>query len=131
MGAAKNPYLSYRQNQVETAGPGELLLMLYSGAISFLRRAREALAGGNMAEANRFLGRAQDIMCELMSSLNPDLPEISGGLFLLYEYIHHLLVQANVRKEAAPVDKAEKILVMLQETWQQALARPVTGNARG
>lgn len=131
MSSTRNPYFSYRQSQVETADPGELLLLLYGGAVSFLRRGREAMARDNVEEANRFLGRAQDILCELMSSLNPELPEIAGGLFLLYEYIHYLLVQGNVRKETVPLDEAEKLLLMLQETWQQALSATVPKAARG
>ncbi len=128
MGLSNNPYLNYRRNQVETAAPEELLLMLYRGAFSFIHRAREALAAGNLQETNRFLGRAQDILCELLGSLNPDLPELSGNLFRLYEYIHYLLVQANLSKEAGPLDEAEKLLGVLQEAWQDALAAPLAGN---
>lgn len=130
MGSVSNPYLSYRRNQVETAPPEELLLMLYRGALSFIHRARKALAEGKLEETNRFLGRAQDIVCELLSSLNPDLPEFFVNLFRLYEYIHYLLVQANLTKETAPLDEAEQLLEMLQETWQQALVQPVTENVR-
>jgi len=121
MAAIRDPYQSYRQNQVETADQATLLLMLYSGALKFLGQGRKAMQDNNIEESNRLLGRVQDILCELMGSLNPDLPEISGNLFQLYEYMHHLLVQANIKKDTAPVDEVEKLLTSLLEAWQAAI----------
>jgi flagellar protein FliS len=72
-------------------------------------------------ETNRLLGRVQDILCELMGSLNPDLPEISGSLFQLYEYMHHQLVQANIKKEFSYLDDVERMLTTLLEAWQVAV----------
>jgi flagellar secretion chaperone FliS len=121
MSAIRDPYQSYRQTQVETADQATLLLMLYSGALKFLGLARKAMAEDDVEETNRLLGKVQDILCELMSSLNPDLPDISGGLFQLYEYMHHQLVQANVKKEGAPIEEVEKMLNILLEAWQEAI----------
>jgi flagellar protein FliS len=72
-------------------------------------------------ETNRLIGRVQDILCELMGSLNPDLPEISGSLFQLYEYMHHLLVQANIKKDVENIREVEKQLTALLEAWQAAI----------
>ena len=121
MAAVRDPYQSYRQNQVETADQATLLLMLYSGALKFLGQGRKAMQDNNIEESNRLLGRVQDILCELMGSLNPDLPEISGNLFQLYEYMHYLLVQANIKKDPAPIDEVEKHLTSLLEAWQAAI----------
>lgn len=78
------------------ADQATLLLMLYSGAIKFLKLAAKAIDDNDVEETNYQLGRVQDILCELMGSLNPDVPEMSGNLFQLYEYMHHQLVQANI-----------------------------------
>jgi flagellar secretion chaperone FliS len=121
MNAVRDPYQSYRQNQVETADQATLLLMLYSGALKFLGQGRKAMEDNNIEESNRLLGRVQDILCELMGSLNPDLPEILGNLFQLYEYMHHLLVQANIKKDTTPIDEVEKMLTSLLEAWQAAI----------
>lgn len=121
MAAIRDPYQSYRQNQVETADQPTLLLMLYSGALKFLSQARGAMKDNDIEEANRLLGRVQDILCELMGSLNPDLPDISGSLFQLYEYMHHQLVQANVKKDPAYIDEVEKMLSTMLEAWQVAV----------
>lgn len=121
MAAIRDPYQSYRQTQVETADQATLLLMLYSGALKFLRQAREAMEDDDFQETNRLLGRVQDILCELMGSLNPDLPEISGSLFQLYEYMHYQLVQANVKKDPALIDEVTRMLNTLLEAWQVAV----------
>jgi flagellar secretion chaperone FliS len=63
-----DPYREYRHNQVETATPGKLLLLLYGGALKFIRGAREGIAGKNFEKANGQIQRAQDIIFELMAS---------------------------------------------------------------
>ena len=40
-----NPQAAYKQTAVETASPEKLLVMLYTGAIKFLRQAEKALEG--------------------------------------------------------------------------------------
>ncbi len=121
MAAVRDPYQNYRQTQVETADQATLLLMLYSGALKFLGQARQAMEEDRVEETNRLLGRVQDILCELMGSLNPELPDISGPLFQLYEYMHHLLVQANIKKDAGNIREVEKQLTALLEAWQAAI----------
>lgn len=121
MTAMGDPYRSYRRTQVETADQASLLLMLYSGALKFLKLAKKALEDDDIEETNHQLGRAQDVLCELMSSLNPDLPDISGSLFQLYEYMHYQLVQANIKKDVAMVEEVEKMLNSLLEAWQAAV----------
>ena len=121
MAAIRDPYQSYRQTQVETADQATLLLMLYSGALKFLGQARTAMEDEDLEETNRLLGRVQDILCELMGSLNPDLPDISGNLFQLYEYMHYQLVQANIKKDTALIDEVDRMLNNLLDAWQEAI----------
>ena len=63
-------YQIYRQTQVSTASPGELLLMLYDGAIRFARQAQEHLNRGEIEAASNRLIRVQDIVNELNLSLD-------------------------------------------------------------
>lgn len=121
MAAIRDPYSDYRRNQIETADKATLLLMLYSGAIKFCRAARQAMEGEKIEETNQQLNKAQDVLCELMGSLNPDVPDISGSLFQLYEYMHYQLVQANLRRDPAMVAEVEKLLGTLLEAWQAAV----------
>ncbi len=123
MNALNDPYKNYRQTQIETADQATLLLMLYRGALKYLKEARGSIEANNVEETNHRLGRAQDILCELMGSLNPDMPEISGSLFQLYEYMHHQLVQANLKKDQALIEEVEAMLNNLLEAWQAAVTQ--------
>ena len=59
-----NPYQfqQYQQQQVFTAPPDKLLLMLFDGAIRFCKLAKKALANNNIEESHRYLTKAEDIL---------------------------------------------------------------------
>ena len=115
-----NPYARYQQNQVQTANPEKLILMLYDGAIKFLGQAKTALAEKDIEKTNHFLGRTQNIIAELMSSLDMDY-EVSKSLFSLYDFMHHSLVQANIKKDLELVEEVQLMLLDLRDTWAQAM----------
>ncbi|MDI3256913.1 MAG: flagellar export chaperone FliS [Kyrpidia sp.] len=112
---------AYRSAAVQTATPDRLLLMLYDGLIQFLEGARAALGDGKFADAHRQLLRSQDILRELMVTLNMEY-EISRSLMALYEYYHRRLVEANVAKRSEPVDEVLGQVRELREAWAGAAA---------
>lgn len=126
---ASNPYQQYRQNQVVTASPYQLLLMLFDGALRFVRQAGEALERRDNSGANNYLGRAQKIVAELMSSLDFRQGRLPEDLYKIYEYMYRRLVEANVRKSREPLEEVEGMLLELRESWAEAGRRG--GNARG
>lgn len=115
-------YQAYKQTQVSTASQGELLIMLFDGAIRFARQAREHLLNNELEQANSKLIRAQDIVDELNFSLNLDAGEIALNLERLYDYIYDLLVQANIEKEPGKIDFALHMLSELRDTWSQVVS---------
>ncbi|MBC7331534.1 MAG: flagellar export chaperone FliS [Synergistetes bacterium] len=118
-----NIYEQYRQTQVQTAKPEQLLLMLYDGAIGFLKRAKVAIEERNIEEAHTFLVKTQDIIVELMVSLNMEVGELALNLFRLYEYMHHRLVEANINKDTKPIDEVLRMLQDLRDTWDMAIKK--------
>lgn len=116
-------YQLYRQTQVSTASQGELLLMLFDGAIRFARQSQEYMRQGELEQASSKLIRTQDIISELILSLDLSVGEIAHNLQQLYTYIYDLLVQANVRKTPELVDDALHMLVELRETWEQVVGQ--------
>src|SRR3990170_4423612 len=96
-------YRQYEKTQTHTADAGELVVMLYQGAIRFLSRASMALESGNLQESHDSLIRSQEIIAELMGSLDMKVADVAYNLFRVYEYMHHRLVQANLDKDQAPV----------------------------
>lgn len=115
------PCNRYMEMQVQTAPAENLVLMLYDGALRFARQAKVSLAEGRMQDAHNDLTRAQDILGELMGSLNMDVGDVAHNLFKLYEFIQYRLIVANVRKSAEPIDDVLQLLGDLRATWAEAI----------
>jgi len=112
---------------IETASPEKLIVMLFNGAIKRAEDAQRAITSENPTDAHPHLIRAQEIIAELRASLNPDMGEISQQLDRSYEYLYHLLVMANVRKEMEPLMECLGYLRDLRDTWEDAIAAAVNG----
>lgn len=114
-----NPYARYRQTQVETAGPLDLIIMMYDGAIRFVNQAKKALAEKEFVPANKALQRAQDIIGELNINLNPEAGEIAANLRNLYVFINQRLIEANVKKNGEILDDVLKLLTTMRSSWTE------------
>ena len=123
----RNPYQRYRQEQVETADQGTLIIMMFDGALKFTRQAKEAINKKDIVGAHKSINRAQDIVVELMCSLDLEAGEVAGNLFRLYDYAYNQLKEANLQKKVEPAEEAEKVLTSLRESWEQV----VKGEAQG
>ncbi|WP_019123270.1 flagellar export chaperone FliS [Brevibacillus massiliensis] len=116
----QNPAQVYQNNQVTTATPGELTLMLYNGAIRFIKQTRQAILDKKLEKAHECNIRVQDILHELMSSLNRDVP-ISEQFITMYDYMLRRMVEANVRKDVEILDEVESLFGEFRDTWKEAM----------
>jgi flagellar protein FliS len=121
-------YQQYQRTQTQTASPGELVVMMYKGAIKFLGSARQNLELRDLEATNRQLLRAQEIILELMISVDVNVGPVAKNLFDLYEFMHGHLVQANIRKDGQMIGEVEQLLRDLVPAWEQAVqtSRKVT-----
>lgn len=118
MALAQNPYAQYKKQSVNTAGPERLVIMLFDGAIRYCGQSRKAMEEKDIENTNYYLLRCQDIIFELMSSLNMDY-EISKSLLTMYEYINYNLQQANIEKDLKYLEEAESYLREFRDIWLQ------------
>lgn len=118
--SVKNPYQSYQQNSVMTASPGELTLMLYNGCLKFIHIAKIGMSEKNYEKKNTYILKAQDIIRELMVTLNEEM-EISKQLMPLYDYLYRRLIQANVKNDPAILDEVEGFVTEFRDTWKQVI----------
>jgi len=118
--AMNNPYQTYQQNSVTTASPGELTLMLYNGCLKFIKQAKVAIQEKEIEEKNTNIIKAQNIIRELMVTLNMDY-EISKQMMPLYDYLLHQLIQANLKNDTAILDEVEGFVVEFRDTWKQVI----------
>ncbi|WP_213975414.1 flagellar export chaperone FliS, partial [Tepidanaerobacter acetatoxydans] len=65
-----NAYKQYQYNSIMSASPERLMIMLFEGAIKFVKLARKNIAEDDIASANYNISRAQDIIAELECSLD-------------------------------------------------------------
>lgn len=127
--ALNNPYDQYKNMQVQTATPGQLILMLYEGAVKFSKMAKRSINEKDMAGANKYLIKVQDIVTELMISLDMKSGgEISKNLYSLYDYMLTRLLDANMKKDEKIVDEVMEMIDDLREAW--ALAVRQTGGLK-
>lgn len=118
--AVSNPYQAYQENSVLTAAPGDLTLMLYNGCLKFLNLAKKAIEEKNITEKNTNLQKAQNIINELMVTLNMDI-EISKQMMALYDFVRIKLIEANVKNDLAALEEAESIMTDFRDTWKEVI----------
>lgn len=121
-----SPYDRYKQSSVQTSTPAQLLIMLYDGAIRFIRGSIAAINDKDYQKKNELIGKAQTIVSELRASLNHSY-EISEQLDKLYEYINYLLIESNIRNEIDKAEEALGYLSELRESWVQASKELASG----
>lgn len=132
-----NPLNAYKETQIKTASPGKLIILLYEEAIRQLGNAASILESGSkkLDEVNNSVLRAQDMITELMVSLNFEKGhDIARNLFNLYMYFNQQLTQANIKKDPAPLKEVKKLMSDLCDAWKQAIinvGQDMPGQNRG
>ncbi|HOE65963.1 MAG TPA: flagellar export chaperone FliS [Candidatus Hydrogenedentes bacterium] len=111
---------AYRQVDVETASQGKLIVMLFNGAIQRAEQAQRQMQKNRFEGVHNNLIRAQEIIGELRGALNMSMGDIPKNLDRIYEYFQYLLIQANIRKETAPIAECVRLMSTMRDTWQEA-----------
>lgn len=111
---------AYKTQQIMTASPEELTLMLYNGAIRFVNESIKALEQGDKNKSHNANLRAQDIVREFMCTLDMSY-ELSKNWMALYDYIEHCLIQGNVKKDVQQLKVAKDLLTQMRDTWHEAM----------
>ena len=121
-----NHALAYRQIATQTATPGQLVLMLYDGALGFLERALLGFKEEDPLERNQLIHnnimRAQAIIQEMNYALNMEAGgEFSATLRRLYYYFDERLHESNLKKHDRGVKEVIKRLTVLRNAWAEML----------
>jgi flagellar protein FliS len=130
----RDPYEKYRKMKVDTASQAKLILMLYDGCIKFLKHTIEKLKEKNFEEVNTYIIKAQNIITELMLSLNMEVGgDLAKNLYSLYDFMNRRLIEANVKKSSVKGNNVEESIKLvkdvlgmmseLRDTWEEAAKR--------
>ena len=97
-----HPYQNYQTAEVQTADQRRLIIMLYDGAIRFLKKADAKIEAKDFEAAHNYLVRSWEIVAELLASLRPEIAgQVGTNLKRLYVYVFNRLVEANLLKDQA------------------------------
>ena len=117
-----NAYSQYQQNQVLSASPEQILLMLYDGAIRFTRQAIYGLEEENLALFHHGIKKTLAIITEFSNSLDHAIGgEIAEGLDALYNFMIKELTLANLYKDIEKLRVVDGLLTDLRATWGEAV----------
>lgn len=113
---------AYKRQQIMTATPEALTLMLYNGCLKFMSEGMEALEKKDYEQANTSIQKAENIISEFRVTLNMDY-EISHQLFPLYNYVYDRLVEGNMKSDPSKIEEAKNIITELRDAWAQAMKK--------
>ena len=119
--AIMNPYNQYRQTQIGTVDRTKLVVLVYDGAITYLKRAKKKLEEKNLTEKCDLIFKAQDILLELMGALDMNIGEVAQSLYSLYHYMMKRLTEANIKNDLERIDEVVSLLSGLRRTWAEAM----------
>jgi flagellar protein FliS len=122
------PWESYRKVATQTATPGQLVLMLYDGALGFLEKALAGFEHKDPLAFNQTINnnvlRAQAIIHEMNASLNMQAGgDVAQNFRRLYNYLYRRLREANRHKRREPIEETIQRLRVLRDSWAEMLRR--------
>ncbi len=117
-----NAYMNkYQNNQILTASPEQILIMLYDGAIRFCNQAIQAMADEDKKVQAEKISRTVAIICEFANTLDHEIGgEIAADLDALYTYMINELTRANLDDEPKALETVINLLSELREAWVEA-----------
>jgi flagellar protein FliS len=118
---AANPRVAaYKQQSVLTATPGQLVVMLYDGALRFLHQGAALMRAEDQLGCDAKLRRAEAIIDELHTTLDKEQGgEIASRLEGIYVFCKRHLIEARIEREPGMIDKVSELLGELREAWLQ------------
>ena len=110
----------YQEVSVQTSSPVRLVIMLYEGAIRFLRQSIEAIQVRDLEQKRQYIDRSIAIIQHMQSTLDCDKGlEIAADLDRLYTYITSCILAGSGKLDTAPLEEAIKLLSVLLTGWEQ------------
>ena len=118
-------YKKYNQVQIKTANRSKLVVLLYQGAIRFMKKSILHIEQKDMEGKGKALIRAQDIILELTYALDQELlgknDPLTSNLQRLYLYSYRRLLHANLHIETEPIEEVINIMQGLLSAWEQVV----------
>lgn len=113
----------YKEAHLSSMTSQEAIVMLYDGAIGFMKDAIAELGQNNLAAKVRLVEKVSKIIEYLHSCLDKEKGgEIAENLIRLYEYMLVRLTEANLNNDTAKMEEVIRLLGTVREGWVGACA---------
>ena len=110
---------AYQDTAVTTQSKGRLVVMLYEGAIKFLKLAIKEIENNNPEAKGKYINKAEDIIIELNAVLDMDAGgEIAMNLRKLYMFMGRQLHKANIKQDPQIIREVIALLEELNQSWK-------------
>lgn len=113
---------AYKRQQIMTATPEALTLMLYNGCLKFMTEGMEHIDNKEWEAANNSIQKAENIISEFRITLNMEY-DIAKQLMPLYNYTYDRLVEGNIKGDTKLIQEAFDIIKELRDAWAQAMKK--------
>lgn len=118
----------YRNQELMTASPARLVVMLYDKVIQSLNEAIKAIDDGDIERRWKANKNANEIITHLAMTLNfKEGGQIALNLNDLYRFMLRLLVNVDVRNDPQPARDVIKLVEPLRASWDQLAKGADTG----
>ena len=121
---------AYKNQQIMTASPAELTLLLYNGSLRFLNESIVAMENRDIQRSHNANMRTQDIVREFVVTLDMSI-ELSATWARLYEYTEYCLIQGNIHRDVEQLKNAYNVLHELRDAWMGAMKQTQLARAAG
>ncbi len=108
---------NYLENEVMSASPSKLVIMMYDGAINFLLNLEKLDWQKDCEKKGQLINKALAIISELQVTLKMDVKDVSEPLFALYSYMQQRLIEAHVNNDPILVTEVIEMLRGLRHSF--------------
>jgi flagellar protein FliS len=110
---------AYQDSAVTTQSKGRLIVLLYEGAIKFMKLAIKELQANNHEAKGQYINKARDIINELNAVLDMNTGgEIAANLRKLYCFMNNRLSEANVKRDPKMIQEVIELMEELNQSWK-------------
>ena len=111
---------SYHANGISTSSQGQLILMMYDGALQAVNQSMQCMDQKDVAGQSKHILKAQDIINELSLALDMKQGgEVAKTLEQLYQFVLNQLIQANITSDKMYLESIVKVLSPLRDAWSR------------
>jgi flagellar protein FliS len=110
---------AYQDSAVTTQSKGRLIVLLYDGAVKFMKLAIKELQANNHQAKGQYINKAQDIINELNAVLDTNAGgEIAANLRKLYCFMNNRLSEANIKRDPKMIQEVIELMEELNQSWK-------------